>query len=165
MMTEKYCPRGEIKKLETEIWNLKGKGTDVVSYTQRFQELALLCGRMFHEVSDEVEKYFGRLPDMIQGTENKRKLDDNSRNNQKQQQPFKKQNVARPYTAGLVRRKCTEDLNLCALNATTIIMGSVHQGATNAKKLAIWPVIIGVLLLMLTLRGLSLALSVTPRKF
>ncbi|GKB41252.1 putative reverse transcriptase domain-containing protein [Tanacetum coccineum] len=30
MMTDKYCPRGEIKKLEFEMWNLKVKGTDVV---------------------------------------------------------------------------------------------------------------------------------------
>ncbi|GJY08801.1 reverse transcriptase domain-containing protein [Tanacetum coccineum] len=30
-MTNKYCPRGEIKKLEAEMWNLKVKGTDVVS--------------------------------------------------------------------------------------------------------------------------------------
>ncbi|GJS47562.1 reverse transcriptase domain-containing protein [Tanacetum coccineum] len=67
MMTVKYCPRGEIKKLEIEIWNLKVKGTDVASYTLRFQELALMCGRMFHEESDEVEKYVGGLPDMIQG--------------------------------------------------------------------------------------------------
>ncbi|GJV47995.1 putative reverse transcriptase domain-containing protein [Tanacetum coccineum] len=31
-MTNKYCPRGEIKKLEVEMWNLKVKGTDVASY-------------------------------------------------------------------------------------------------------------------------------------
>ncbi|GJV07906.1 reverse transcriptase domain-containing protein [Tanacetum coccineum] len=31
MMTDKYCPRGEIKKIETEMWNLKVKGTDVVA--------------------------------------------------------------------------------------------------------------------------------------
>ncbi|GJZ16782.1 reverse transcriptase domain-containing protein, partial [Tanacetum coccineum] len=31
-MTDKYCPRGEIKKLETELWNLKVKGTDVIGY-------------------------------------------------------------------------------------------------------------------------------------
>ncbi|GKA45143.1 hypothetical protein Tco_0737939, partial [Tanacetum coccineum] len=30
MMTDKYCPRGKIKKLEVEMWNLKVKGTDVV---------------------------------------------------------------------------------------------------------------------------------------
>nr|GFB08629.1 putative reverse transcriptase domain-containing protein [Tanacetum cinerariifolium] len=28
-MTDKYCPRGKIKKLEVKIWNLKVKGTDV----------------------------------------------------------------------------------------------------------------------------------------
>ncbi|GKD71983.1 putative reverse transcriptase domain-containing protein [Tanacetum coccineum] len=68
MMTDKYYLRGEIKKLEIEIWNLKVKGTDVESYTQRFQELDLLCGRMFPEESDKVEKYVGGLPDMIQGS-------------------------------------------------------------------------------------------------
>ncbi|GKF97976.1 reverse transcriptase domain-containing protein, partial [Tanacetum coccineum] len=31
MMTDKYCLRGEIKKIETEMWNLKVKGTDVGS--------------------------------------------------------------------------------------------------------------------------------------
>ncbi|GJZ72298.1 putative reverse transcriptase domain-containing protein [Tanacetum coccineum] len=51
MMTNKYCPRGEIKKLEVEMWNLKVKGTDVVGYNQRFQELALMCARMFPEES------------------------------------------------------------------------------------------------------------------
>ncbi|GJR62388.1 putative reverse transcriptase domain-containing protein [Tanacetum coccineum] len=36
MMTDKYCPRGKIKKLEFEMWNLKVKGNDVVTYSQRF---------------------------------------------------------------------------------------------------------------------------------
>ncbi|GJT52282.1 reverse transcriptase domain-containing protein [Tanacetum coccineum] len=67
MMTVKYCPRGEIKKLEIEIWNLKMKGTDIMSYTLLFKELALMCGRIFPEESDEVEKYVGGLPDMIWG--------------------------------------------------------------------------------------------------
>ncbi|GJZ79710.1 putative reverse transcriptase domain-containing protein [Tanacetum coccineum] len=67
LMTVKYCPRGEIKKLEIELWNLKVKGTDIPSYTLRFQELALMCGRMFPEESDEVEKYVSGLPDMIRG--------------------------------------------------------------------------------------------------
>ncbi|GJT14746.1 reverse transcriptase domain-containing protein [Tanacetum coccineum] len=55
MIAVKYYPKSEIKKLEIEIWNLKVKGTDVVGYTQHFQELALMCGRMFPEESDEVE--------------------------------------------------------------------------------------------------------------
>nr|GFA45880.1 hypothetical protein [Tanacetum cinerariifolium] len=68
MMTTKYCLRNEIKKLKIEIWELKVKGTNVASYTQRFQELALMCGRMFLEESDKTEKYFGGLPDMIHGS-------------------------------------------------------------------------------------------------
>ncbi|GKA72587.1 putative reverse transcriptase domain-containing protein [Tanacetum coccineum] len=105
MITDKYCPRGEIKKLESE---------------------------MFPEESAKVERYVGGLPDMIHGSvkaskpqsmqeaiefatemmdkkmltaaerqaENKRKFEDTSRNNQNQQQPFKRNNVARAYTAG-----------------------------------------------------------------
>ncbi|GKF18108.1 hypothetical protein Tco_0063026 [Tanacetum coccineum] len=68
MMTAKYYPRSEIKKLEIEIWNLNVKGINVVSYTQQFQELALMCRRMFLEESDEVKKYVGRFTDMIQGS-------------------------------------------------------------------------------------------------
>ncbi|GJW62772.1 hypothetical protein Tco_0112107 [Tanacetum coccineum] len=64
-MTDKYCPRGEIKKLEVELWNLKVNGIDVISYNQRFQELALMCARMFPEESDKIEKYVDGLPDMI----------------------------------------------------------------------------------------------------
>ncbi|GJR22704.1 putative reverse transcriptase domain-containing protein [Tanacetum coccineum] len=137
MITDKYCLRCEIKKLEIELWNLKVKGTDVESYIQCFQELALMCSRMFPEESDEVEKYVGGLPDMIQGSvmaskpkkmqdaiefatklmdqkirtlaehqaENKWKFKDTSMNNQNQQQPFKRHNVARAYTAGPEEKK------------------------------------------------------------
>ncbi|GJS48776.1 hypothetical protein Tco_0598897 [Tanacetum coccineum] len=42
MMTDKYCPRGEIKKIETEM--------------------------MFPEEIDKIEKYIGGLPDMIHGS-------------------------------------------------------------------------------------------------
>nr|GEV07545.1 reverse transcriptase domain-containing protein [Tanacetum cinerariifolium] len=67
-MTNKYCPRGEIKKLEVELWNLKVKDTDVISYNQHFKELALMCARMFLEESDKIKKYTNGLPDMIHGS-------------------------------------------------------------------------------------------------
>nr|GEU70964.1 reverse transcriptase [Tanacetum cinerariifolium] len=66
MLTDKYYPRGEIKKLEIEIWNLKGLG----------------------------------------------------------------------------RRNHMEDLNLCALNATTIMMDTLLPSVSTAKGLAISPRII-----------------------
>ncbi|GJX86219.1 putative reverse transcriptase domain-containing protein, partial [Tanacetum coccineum] len=66
-MTDKYCLRNKMKKLKAELWNLKVKGTDVIGYNQRFQELALLSVRMFPEESDKIERYVGRLPNMIHG--------------------------------------------------------------------------------------------------
>ncbi|GJV34475.1 reverse transcriptase domain-containing protein [Tanacetum coccineum] len=66
-MTDKYCPRNKMKKLEAELWNLKVIGTNVVQYNQRFQELALLCVRMFLEEADKIKRYVGGLPDTIHG--------------------------------------------------------------------------------------------------
>nr|GEU84658.1 reverse transcriptase domain-containing protein [Tanacetum cinerariifolium] len=68
MMTEAYCPRSEIKKRETELWNLTVKGTNVERYTQRFQELVLLCSIMVPDEYDKVERYVGGLLDSIQGS-------------------------------------------------------------------------------------------------
>nr|GEX23864.1 putative reverse transcriptase domain-containing protein [Tanacetum cinerariifolium] len=42
-MTNKYCPQGEIKKLEIKLWNLKVKENNVQAYNERFQELTLIC--------------------------------------------------------------------------------------------------------------------------
>ncbi|GKF67182.1 putative reverse transcriptase domain-containing protein, partial [Tanacetum coccineum] len=108
----------EIKKLEIELWNLKMKGTDITSYTLRFQELALMCGCMFPAESDEVEKYVGRFPDMIRGNvmqaEQKRKLEYNAGNNQGHQQQNKRQNTGRAYSARpREKREYTGSLPLC----------------------------------------------------
>ncbi|GKD38493.1 putative reverse transcriptase domain-containing protein, partial [Tanacetum coccineum] len=111
-------PKGEIKKLEIELWNLKVK----------------------------VEKYVGGLPDMIRGNvmsyqpktmakaieftndqmdqkvltiterqaELKRKLDFNVGNNQGNQQQNKRQNTRRAYTTGpSEKREYTGSLPLC----------------------------------------------------
>ncbi|GJT88169.1 putative reverse transcriptase domain-containing protein [Tanacetum coccineum] len=108
-MTDKYCPQGEIKKLETELWNLKVKGNDVLAYTERFQELTLICTKFVANETEKVDKYISGLPDNIYGnvkqSDNKRKADDSSRNNHgHQQQPFKRQNVAKVYNIGTGER-------------------------------------------------------------
>nr|GFA15323.1 hypothetical protein [Tanacetum cinerariifolium] len=114
MMTDKYCPRNEIRKLEMELWDLKVKE------------------------SDKIEKYVGGLPDMIHGsvvaskpktmqkaieiatelmdkkirtfaereTASKRKFENTSRNTQNQQQHSnKRQNTGRVYTAASGEKK------------------------------------------------------------
>nr|GFA04124.1 putative reverse transcriptase domain-containing protein [Tanacetum cinerariifolium] len=112
MMTEKYCPRNEIRKLEMELWDLKE--------------------------SDKIEKYVRGLPDMIHGsivaskpktmqeaieiatelmdkkirtfaereTASKRKFENTSRNTQNQQKHLnKRQNTSRVYTAASGEKK------------------------------------------------------------
>nr|GEU92093.1 hypothetical protein [Tanacetum cinerariifolium] len=117
LMTKVCCSRNEVQKMETELWNLIVKGNDLTAYTQRFQELILLCTRMVPNKEDKVERFIGRLPDNIQGNgyaarsaENKRRLESNPMDNCGQQPPFKRQNttgqnVARAYTAGNNERK------------------------------------------------------------
>nr|GEZ87393.1 hypothetical protein [Tanacetum cinerariifolium] len=67
-MTDKYCSRNEMKKIETEFWNLEVQGTDVTRYNQHFQELALLCVRTCPEEFNRVERYIGGLPNSIHGS-------------------------------------------------------------------------------------------------
>ncbi|GKA74833.1 putative reverse transcriptase domain-containing protein [Tanacetum coccineum] len=67
LMAEVYCPRNEIQKMESELWNLTVKNNDLAAYTQRFQELTMLCTKMVHEEEDRVERFIGGLSDNIQG--------------------------------------------------------------------------------------------------
>ncbi|GJR38636.1 putative reverse transcriptase domain-containing protein [Tanacetum coccineum] len=166
MITDKYCPKGEIKK-------------------------------MFPEESDEVEKYVGGLPDMIQGSvmaskpktmqeaiefatelidkkictfadrqdEIKESLMTTQGTIRLNNNPSRSRMFPGLTLQGLVTRKSMEDPYPCALNVTIITKGDVHLGVTIARNLAIWPVNVGVLLLMLIhkeplgrFRGFSLAL-------
>nr|GEV87422.1 hypothetical protein [Tanacetum cinerariifolium] len=114
-MTDKYCPQGELKKLEIELWDMKVKGNNVPTYTNHFLELTLICTKFVANENEKINKYINGLPDNIYGNkprtyaeraENKRKTDDTSRNNHgHQQQPFKKQNVAKVYNMGTEERK------------------------------------------------------------
>nr|GEZ68017.1 reverse transcriptase domain-containing protein [Tanacetum cinerariifolium] len=65
-MTDKYCPQGEIKKLEIELWNLKVKENNVSAYNERFQELTLICTKF---VSDETEKIDKNFASMQKGSQ------------------------------------------------------------------------------------------------
>nr|GEV07059.1 hypothetical protein [Tanacetum cinerariifolium] len=114
-------------------WNGHGQG----------KRCCRMCTKFLTDETEKVDKYISRLPDNIHGNvmyarpktldetielandlidqklctyaerqnENKRKTNDSSRNNQ---QPHKKQNVGRAYTAGLSEKKVyTGDLPLC----------------------------------------------------
>nr|GFB17177.1 hypothetical protein [Tanacetum cinerariifolium] len=141
MITDKYCPKSEIKKLESEYWNLR--------------ELA------------KVERYVGGLPDMIHGSvkaskpqsmqeaiefatemmdknmltvaerqaENKRKFEYTPRNNQNQQQPFKRNNVTRAYTVGPGDKKPYGGTKALCTKCNYHHDGPCAQKYTNCKKI------------------------------
>nr|GEW39524.1 putative reverse transcriptase domain-containing protein [Tanacetum cinerariifolium] len=67
-MTDKYCPQGEIKKLEIELWNLKVKENNVSAYTEPFQELTLICTKFVVDETEKIDKYVSGLPDNIYGS-------------------------------------------------------------------------------------------------
>nr|GFB45605.1 reverse transcriptase domain-containing protein [Tanacetum cinerariifolium] len=67
-MTDKYCPQGEIEKLEIELWNLKVKENNVSACTERFQELALICTKFVTDETEKIDKYVSGLPDNIYGS-------------------------------------------------------------------------------------------------
>nr|GEX64549.1 integrase, catalytic region, zinc finger, CCHC-type, peptidase aspartic, catalytic [Tanacetum cinerariifolium] len=67
LLTNKYCPRTEIKKVEDEFYNLSVKGNDLKTYVRRFQELAVLCPNMVPNNKKLIEVFIGGLPRSIKG--------------------------------------------------------------------------------------------------
>ncbi|GJV05757.1 putative reverse transcriptase domain-containing protein [Tanacetum coccineum] len=131
---------GQIRTLGPKAYAMtwEDKGNNVPAYTERFQELTLICTKFVANETEKVDKYISGLPDNIYGnvksarpktldetielandlmdqklrtyaerqSDNKRKADDSSRNNYgHQQQPFKRQNVAKAYNMGTGERK------------------------------------------------------------
>ncbi|XP_023735891.2 uncharacterized protein LOC111883799 [Lactuca sativa] len=68
MLMKEYCPRGEIQKLEEELWGLKMTGSDILSYTSRLNDLAILCPGMVPSESKKVERYIWGLSSQLQGS-------------------------------------------------------------------------------------------------
>ncbi|GJT94914.1 reverse transcriptase domain-containing protein [Tanacetum coccineum] len=66
-LTNKYCPRTEVKKIEDEFYNLVVKGNDLKTYARRFQELAVLCPNMVPNTEKLMEAFIGGLPRSIEG--------------------------------------------------------------------------------------------------
>ncbi|GJS02445.1 reverse transcriptase domain-containing protein [Tanacetum coccineum] len=67
LLTNKYCPRTEIRKMEEELYNLSVKGNDLKPYVRRFQELTTLCPNMVLNNEKLLEAFIGGLPRSIEG--------------------------------------------------------------------------------------------------
>ncbi|GJV26868.1 putative reverse transcriptase domain-containing protein [Tanacetum coccineum] len=115
-MTEVYCPRNEIQKMEIELMvpNEEDKverfieglpdniqGNVIAANPTRLQDAIRIANQLMDK---KVQGYAAR------SAENKRKMESNLRDNRGQQPPFKRQNtsgqnVARAYTAGNNEKK------------------------------------------------------------
>ncbi|GJY25423.1 reverse transcriptase domain-containing protein [Tanacetum coccineum] len=67
LLTNKYCPQTEVRKMEEELYNLTVKGNDLKPYVRRFQELTVLCPNMVPNTEKLLEAYIGGLPRSIEG--------------------------------------------------------------------------------------------------
>ncbi|GKB53195.1 putative reverse transcriptase domain-containing protein [Tanacetum coccineum] len=77
LMIAEFCPPKELQRMENKLWNLKVKEYNMVAYTQRFNELALMCPRKKFK-KEEVGEARGqayaikdaepRGPNMVTGT-------------------------------------------------------------------------------------------------
>nr|GEX54372.1 putative reverse transcriptase domain-containing protein [Tanacetum cinerariifolium] len=102
----------KMETMESELWNLTVKNNDLAIYTQRFQELTMLCTKMVPKEEDQIESLMDQKLKgyAVKNTKNKIKLKVNQRDNHGQQPPFKRPNVrgqnkARAYTVGNNERR------------------------------------------------------------
>nr|GEZ75872.1 hypothetical protein [Tanacetum cinerariifolium] len=67
MMTNEFCPTEEVQRLEDELRHLKLRDMNIAAYTERFNELALLCPDDVPNEKKKVELYIKGLPEIIKG--------------------------------------------------------------------------------------------------
>ncbi|GJZ44862.1 putative reverse transcriptase domain-containing protein [Tanacetum coccineum] len=67
MMLEEFCPEEEISRMEDELRNLRLRDHDITAYTNRFNELVLLCPEVVPSIKKKISQYIKGLPSYIQG--------------------------------------------------------------------------------------------------
>nr|GEV43426.1 putative reverse transcriptase domain-containing protein [Tanacetum cinerariifolium] len=72
LMTGVYCPRNEVQKMETELWNMTVKGNDLTAYTQRLQDAIHIANQLMDK---KLHGYVAR------SAENKMRMESNPRDN------------------------------------------------------------------------------------
>nr|GEZ62015.1 putative zinc finger, CCHC-type, retrotransposon Gag domain protein [Tanacetum cinerariifolium] len=67
MMSDEFCPNEEVQRLEDKLRHLKLRDMNIAAYTERFNELALLCPDAVPNKKKKVELYIKGLPEIIKG--------------------------------------------------------------------------------------------------
>ncbi|MFS7955783.1 putative transcription factor interactor and regulator CCHC(Zn) family [Helianthus anomalus] len=66
LLMKEFCPRHELRALEREFDDLKQDSGEHRAYTDRYEELSLLCPAMVTPLDKAIEKYIDGLPDPVQ---------------------------------------------------------------------------------------------------
>nr|GEV12361.1 hypothetical protein [Tanacetum cinerariifolium] len=153
-MTDKYCPRSEIKmmfpKESNKIKRYIGGLPDMI-----YRSVMAFKPKTMQDVieftTELMDKKISTFAECQ--TKNKRKQVDNH------SKKTRGKTLAGPTLLDLRKRSHMGDLSYCVLNATITLMVCVLPNATSETELAIWSVTVGALLL-LTIRETSLAMNV-----
>nr|GEZ84219.1 putative reverse transcriptase domain-containing protein [Tanacetum cinerariifolium] len=98
-MTEEFCPRSVIQRMEQELYNLRMKGMDIDGYTNRFHELAVsendrtrglrlvyqLMGQLIQDKADEATEGEKRKGEGDRGSHGDNRREHNRRQNQRRE--------------------------------------------------------------------------------
>ncbi|GKB16391.1 putative reverse transcriptase domain-containing protein [Tanacetum coccineum] len=176
LMTAEFCPIEEIQRMEHELWNLRVKEYDIVAYTQRFNELALMCPRMVEPERVKVDAYIRGLTDNIKGEMTSSKpadlnevvrvahklMEQNSqaRNERILERITKSKEMREPWLPLLLMESF-----LCVNVVLLAMLVSVRSNVTSVERLDIRQGIIGrrVLLRVLTLSLFGLVMIVVSK--
>nr|GEV36400.1 hypothetical protein [Tanacetum cinerariifolium] len=96
-MADKYCPRNEMKKIETKVERYIGGLPDSIHGS--------VAASKPKTMQEATEMATGLMDYAERQAANKRKFEDTSRNNQGRQQPPKRKDVVRAYAAGSGNRQ------------------------------------------------------------
>ncbi|GKE70944.1 putative reverse transcriptase domain-containing protein, partial [Tanacetum coccineum] len=67
MIKEEFCLAEEIQRMEIQLWKLRVKDSNIAAYTQRFNELVLLCTEVVPSEKKKIETYIRGLPENVKG--------------------------------------------------------------------------------------------------
>ncbi|GKD73632.1 putative reverse transcriptase domain-containing protein [Tanacetum coccineum] len=127
--------------MEYELWNLKVKEYNIMAYTQRFNELALMCSRMVKPERVKVDAYIQGLTDNIKGEVTSSKpanLNKSVRMDHKlmeQKSIIKSKGMREPWLLYPLMERCLLDYFLYVNDVLLAMLVHVQSSVTSVERL------------------------------
>ncbi|GJW42696.1 putative reverse transcriptase domain-containing protein [Tanacetum coccineum] len=135
LMTAEFYPIEEVQRMEHELWNLKVKEYNIMAYTQRFNELALMCPRMLEPKRVKVDAYIQGLTHNIKGEVTSSKLANLNEAVCMAHKLMEQKSQARDErTLKGKKQKCLLDHFLCVNVVLLAMLVYVRSSATSVER-------------------------------